>query len=233
MKLLNSSLVSIRHSIIWLAIDVLAKQEMLKECLNKLCAPADWLFPSVYPWGSHSQDIRFLLEPEWTLGHLLCIWGQHYASLADGEYNYLSSVTFSHTVSILVNQQRLNPVNKLQYYISLLLIHEESPQCECTFRLNVLQIKLLLLLAGREYLQWWGNRQHPCIRAGGLKFQSTGATQTQPGTSLFRSSPVQSSSWTSSTRWTSRDGTILSSAWSSLLPALVDHTLLFHILTYE
>ena len=42
--------------------------------------------PSVHPRRPHSQDLRLLLEPQWTLGHLLRVRGQHHASLADGEY---------------------------------------------------------------------------------------------------------------------------------------------------
>lgn len=42
--------------------------------------------PSVHPRWTHCQDLRLLLEPQWTLGHLFSVWGQHHASVADGEY---------------------------------------------------------------------------------------------------------------------------------------------------
>lgn len=51
-------------------------------------APGSFLlscFPLVHPWWAHSKDLRFLLEPQWTVGHLLCIRGQHHASVADGQ----------------------------------------------------------------------------------------------------------------------------------------------------
>ena len=41
---------------------------------------------TVHPWRSHCQDLWFLLEPQWTLGHLLCVWRQHHASVADGRW---------------------------------------------------------------------------------------------------------------------------------------------------
>ena len=41
----------------------------------------------VHSWWSHSQNFRLLLECKWTLGSLQCLWGQHYASVADGRWN--------------------------------------------------------------------------------------------------------------------------------------------------
>lgn len=44
------------------------------------------LLVSVHSWRPHSQNFRLLLESKWTLGTLQCLWGQYYASVADGKH---------------------------------------------------------------------------------------------------------------------------------------------------
>ena len=46
---------------------------------------------AVHSRRTHSKDIWLFLEPEWTLGHLLRLRGQHHASLADGESRYVAA----------------------------------------------------------------------------------------------------------------------------------------------
>jgi len=43
---------------------------------------------AVHSWRSHSQDLRLLLEPEWTLGYLFRVRRQHHASLANGKWRH-------------------------------------------------------------------------------------------------------------------------------------------------
>lgn len=45
-----------------------------------------FFFYVVHPWRPHSQDLWLLLEPQRALGHLLSVWGQYYASLANGKW---------------------------------------------------------------------------------------------------------------------------------------------------
>jgi len=54
----------------------------LRSCYSHII---DSYFYSVYPWRPYSQDLWLLLESKWTVGDLLSVWGQHHASLADGE----------------------------------------------------------------------------------------------------------------------------------------------------
>lgn len=42
-------------------------------------------FSLVHPRRTHGEDLRLLLEPQRAVGHLLCIRGQHHASLANGK----------------------------------------------------------------------------------------------------------------------------------------------------
>jgi len=64
--------------------------------------------PAVHSWRSHSQDLRLLLEPEWTLGYLFRVRRQHHASLANGKWRHWPFVAFCSLYTKLYQQKCLD-----------------------------------------------------------------------------------------------------------------------------